>query len=157
QPSVLRLQRLVQREVHIGRHLVEVVRDEEFEKEAGQDPLGRFHERHVRKIFGLDLRQEHFSPRYRPRDELWKEHDVEKDVCQRRAGRFPTRQVDEKSDVGEDKERDSDRQGQFEEKIDRRDPCRVLENRPDKQELVFEKRKKQEIKNDARRQPDRAI
>jgi hypothetical protein len=34
QPPILRLQRLIERKIHIGCHLIEVVRDVELEKEA---------------------------------------------------------------------------------------------------------------------------
>src|SRR5205823_5492177 len=39
QPAILGLQRLVEREAHIGRHLIEIVRDVELEEKPGQDPF----------------------------------------------------------------------------------------------------------------------
>ena len=67
QPAVLRPQRLIEREVHIGRHLVEIVRNVKLEEEADQNPFCGFDEWNIRKIFRLDLRHEHFSTRDRPR------------------------------------------------------------------------------------------
>src|SRR5882762_6878751 len=41
QPPVLRLERLVERKIHIGCHLVEVVRDVEFEKRTPSKSISR--------------------------------------------------------------------------------------------------------------------
>src|SRR5881392_4184903 len=38
QPAILGPQRLVEREAHMGRHLIEVVRHVELEEKSGQDP-----------------------------------------------------------------------------------------------------------------------
>src|SRR6267154_2437888 len=47
QPAILCLERLVEREIHIGRHLVEVVRNVELEKEARQNPFCSLDERNI--------------------------------------------------------------------------------------------------------------
>src|SRR6267142_7161452 len=51
QPAILGLQRLVEREAHIGRHFIEVVRDIALEKKSGNYPFRGLDERNVRKIF----------------------------------------------------------------------------------------------------------
>ena len=101
QPSVLRLERLIERKRHIGGHLVEIVRDVEFEKEPRQNPFRSLDERNIRKIFRPDLRHEHFGARNRARDKLWKEYDVEEDAFQIRRCTFLPGQVDQQADVVE--------------------------------------------------------
>src|SRR5689334_15731421 len=63
QPAILRLQRLIEREAHVRRHFIEVVRNVELEEKSGQDPLRNLNKRYIRDIFRIDLRHEHFGAR----------------------------------------------------------------------------------------------
>src|SRR6187455_957580 len=103
QPPVLGLQRLVEREIHVGGHLVEVVRDVEFEKVSCQNPFRGLDKWNISKKFWFDLRHEHFSARDRPRNELRKENDVKEDARQIGWRTFLPGQIDQQADVMEDK------------------------------------------------------
>src|SRR6202008_939707 len=155
-PAILRLQRLIEREVHVRGHLVEIVRHKQLEEESGENPLCCVDERNVGKTLRRDLRHEHLSARDRPRDELRKENDVEKDVAQVRTGRLLPGHVDQKRDIVEYEEGNSDRQRQAQQEVsDRMTGRRRLA--PQKQKFVFEKGEQREIKADVDRQPQTAI
>src|ERR1700716_3177680 len=138
QPAVLSLQRFVERESHIGRHLVEIVRDVELEEKSGNDPFRGLDERDIRQIFRLDLRHEHSGARNRSRNELRKEDDVEEYAGEGRRRALLPGQIDQQADVVKYEKRNPDRQRQSQQEVDGLKAGQTGRGRVEEEKFVLE-------------------